>query len=175
MITLLKNVLVPKDEALYDRLYDLGKEEFGLVDPRVVIESPDSLAIAVTQNKTKSFNSGEYTLVWEENDIGYWNFSCQITVDPKGYQSFPLNKETEYSSLEFQYWLRRSNRDILERDPMRPFLEKVLEEIILPIPVLESTHTIEEILEMKEESFRGKIITPEQVLRAVKESKKCNY
>lgn len=104
-----KAFYVPVEEKMYARIPEILKDEFGLVDPDFDLLPPDP-------NKSK-------VLVWEdETGIGRYRVHCyaqQMGEDGNIYDHF-----------SFHYWTNQKlARQILERDPMKPALERVLSEV----------------------------------------------
>lgn len=119
-----KGFRIPVEENLFSKAIQILTEEFGLVNG--VLEPME----------------GNYrVLVWEdETGVGRYRVHCQGNHEVKG---------EKYSEFVFHYWANeRLNRNILEKDPMKPALERILSEAKNPIdmPHIYVEREIDEVL-----------------------------
>ncbi len=162
MIILKKQILVPTEEGLYHKIYQIGKEKFNLVDPRAT--SDDAIAIAMTKGKTypTDTNTAPYNLVWEDQlGVGYWTVSCREKADKKVLERNVKDSDRDYNFIRFRYWMQRFTQEILEQDPMKPFIERILSEAREVVELTEDRKTIEEALRGQVEFYEGRL-TQEQ-------------
>jgi hypothetical protein len=97
----------PVEEGLYEKVYDILKNEFGLVDGR------------------GNSSTGNYrVLVWEdEKGIGRFRVHCY------GNRAWKIpNDGKKYDTFNFHYWTspKRFDRDVFSKEPMNAPLQRIL-------------------------------------------------
>lgn len=139
MVILSKAFYVPASENFYQCIEEILKCEFGLVDAK----NPDPNYV---------FPNGFKCLVWEdETGLGRYSVHCYAHFGASEPRVLQKVKGIKVDGFWFKYWLtpRRLSRKILEKDPMKPALERVLAEIknCIDIPENSLEEEIDEVLE----------------------------